>query len=98
MFISRCHFLSGFISATASLNIEKHLKRLREATWDLREKWWDLGLELGISVDTLQVKCPFFWSAYNYFLSVELGFKQYVLGPRKSALMEANFIFPYWQS
>ena len=35
--------------------MDKHLKIVREATWDVRAKWRDLGIELGISVGTLEV-------------------------------------------
>ena len=35
--------------------MDKHLKVVREVTWDVRSQWYNLGLELGISVGTLQV-------------------------------------------
>ena len=40
--------------------MDKHLKMVREATWDVRAKWYDLGVELGINVGTLEViySCP----------------------------------------
>ena len=38
-----------------SLSVDKHLKIVRQATWDMRAKWYNLGLELGINDGTLQV-------------------------------------------
>ena len=35
--------------------MDKHLKIVREATWDVRAQWRDLGVELGINVGTLNV-------------------------------------------
>ena len=35
--------------------MDKHLKTVRETTWDVRAKWRDIGVELGISVGTLEV-------------------------------------------
>ena len=35
--------------------MDKHLKTVREATWDVRAKWCDLGVELGITMGTLEV-------------------------------------------
>ena len=40
---------------TGPLSVDKHLKMVREATWDVRAQWYDTGVELGISVGTLQV-------------------------------------------
>ena len=40
---------------TGPLSVDKHLKMVREATWDVRAQWYDIGVELGISVGTLQV-------------------------------------------
>ena len=39
---------------TGPLSVDKHLKMVREATWDARSKWRDIGLELGIDVSTLE--------------------------------------------
>ena len=44
-----------FLPLTGPLNVDKHLKVVREATWGVRAQWYDLGVELGISVGTLQV-------------------------------------------
>ena len=35
--------------------MDKYLKTVRAATWDVRAKWRDLGVELGINVGTLEV-------------------------------------------
>ena len=35
--------------------MDKHLKTVRETTWDVRAKWRVIGVELGISVGTLEV-------------------------------------------
>ena len=35
--------------------MDKHLKMVREAIWDVRAKWRDLGVELGINMGTLEV-------------------------------------------
>ena len=40
---------------TGPLSVDKHLKTVREATWDIRAKWHGLGVELGIKVGTLEV-------------------------------------------
>ena len=37
------------------LSVDKHLKMVREATWDVRPKWCNLGVQLGINVGTLEV-------------------------------------------
>ena len=51
-FLSNSH---SIISITGPLNVDDHLKVVREATWGVRAQWYDLGVELGISVGTLQV-------------------------------------------
>ena len=43
------------LSLTGPLSVDKHLKMAREATWDLRARWYDLGVQLGIGVGTLEV-------------------------------------------
>ena len=35
--------------------MNKHLKMVRAAIWDMRSQWRDLGQELGISLGTLEV-------------------------------------------
>ena len=40
---------------TDPLSVDKHLKIVRKATWDVRVKWYNLGLQLGIDVGTLNV-------------------------------------------
>ena len=40
---------------TGLLSMDKHLKIVREATWEIRSKWYDLGTELEIKDGTLQV-------------------------------------------
>ena len=35
--------------------MDKHLKVVREAVWDVRAKWYHLGVELGVEVETLDV-------------------------------------------
>ena len=35
--------------------MDKHLKMVREAAWDVRAKWYDLGVELGVEVEILDV-------------------------------------------
>ena len=43
--------------------MDKQLKFVRLATWGMRTQWYDLGMELGIDVETLKVSsftldCP----------------------------------------
>ena len=40
---------------TGTPNVDKHLKIVRAVTWEMRTQWYDLGLELGINVETLKV-------------------------------------------
>ena len=40
---------------TGPPNVDKHLKIVRAATWEMRTQWYDLGVELGINVETLKV-------------------------------------------
>ena len=35
--------------------MDKYLKTVRAATWDMRAKWRDLGVELRINMGTLEV-------------------------------------------
>ena len=49
---------------TAPLSVDKHLKIVREATWGLQANWWDLGVELGLSVETLEVSIPIIGSPH----------------------------------
>ena len=42
-------------SLTGPLNVDKHLKIVREAVWELRARWQDLGFQLGIPMGTLEV-------------------------------------------
>ena len=42
-------------TSTGALLVDKHLKIVREVTWDARAKWNDLGLELKVSDGTLKV-------------------------------------------
>ena len=35
--------------------MDKHLKIVRAVTWEMRTQWYDLGVELGINVETLKV-------------------------------------------
>ena len=37
------------------MHVDKHLKTVRETTWDARAKWRDIGVELGIDIGTLEV-------------------------------------------
>ena len=37
--------------------MDEHLKNLLEATWDAREKWQVLGVELGMRPGALEVRC-----------------------------------------
>ena len=41
--------------STVPLSIDNHLKVVREAIWDIRAMWYDLGTELNIKTGTLQV-------------------------------------------
>ena len=40
---------------TGPLNVDKHLKMVREVTWDVRAKWYDIGVELKVNLGTLEV-------------------------------------------
>ena len=40
---------------TGPPNVDKHLKIVRAVTWEMRTQWYDLGVELGINVETLKV-------------------------------------------
>ena len=42
---------------TGPLSVDKHLKMVREVTWDVRAKWYNLGVELQLNVGTLNVSC-----------------------------------------
>ena len=35
--------------------MDKHLTRVRKVIWDIRAKWLDLGVGLGINIGTLEV-------------------------------------------
>ena len=35
---------------------DKDLKQVRKAVWEARSKWFDLGIELDIHVETLKVR------------------------------------------
>ena len=43
------------ISDTAPLNVIDHLRPVRSVLWDVRWKWFNLGVELDIDEPTLQV-------------------------------------------
>ena len=45
--------------------MDKHLKIVREVTWEVRSKWYDLGIELRVSDGTLKV-------SYSYQICMEL--------------------------
>ena len=40
---------------TGPLSVDKHLKMVREVTWDVRAHWYDIGVELKINLGTLEV-------------------------------------------
>ena len=44
-----------FTPFTGPLNVEKHLRVVRQAIWDVRAKWYNLGVELEVKVETLEV-------------------------------------------
>ena len=37
------------------MSVHKHLETLKKMTGEIRSKWFDLGVELGISINSLQV-------------------------------------------
>ena len=37
------------------MKVDEHLRIVREALWNVRAKWYDLGVELGVNVETLEV-------------------------------------------
>ena len=43
------------ISPTGPLSVDKHLKMVREAVWEIRANWRNLGTDLGITMGTLEV-------------------------------------------
>ena len=49
------HCVSNYPS-TDALSVDKHLKLVREATWDVRAQWYRLGGELNVSNGTLKVR------------------------------------------
>ena len=50
---------------TGPLSMDKHLKIVREATWEIRAKWYDLGTELEIKDGTLQVSFVHMYVQYK---------------------------------
>ena len=40
---------------TDPLSVDKHLKMIREVTWDVRAHWYDIGVELNVGDGTLKV-------------------------------------------
>ena len=46
---------SNPISPTGPLSVDEHLKMVREAVWEIRANWRNLGMELGITTGTLEV-------------------------------------------
>ena len=53
VYIEYSHSLS--MPPTGPPNVDKHLKAVRAATWEMRTQWYNLGLGLGINVGTLKV-------------------------------------------
>ena len=43
------------IPLTGPLSVDKHLKVVREAVWEIRADWRYLAMELGINMGTLKV-------------------------------------------
>ena len=41
---------------TGPLSVDKHLKMVREVTWDARSKWYDIGVELKVRDGDLKVR------------------------------------------
>ena len=46
---------STLVSLTGPLSVDKHLKIVRDSTWEVRAQWYHLGVGLGINVGTLKV-------------------------------------------
>ena len=40
---------------TEPVSVDKHLKMIREVTWDARAHWYDIGVELKVRDSTLMV-------------------------------------------
>ncbi len=52
-------FISIYLNCllyTDPLSVDQHLKVVREATWEVRAKWHDLGVELRVTMGKLQVR------------------------------------------
>ena len=91
--MSLCHYL---YSSTGPLSVDKHLKIVREVTWDVRSKWYDLGIELRVSDGTLKV-------SYSYQICMELVkvIKTLMLIHRQSSEIMMTVIFAthlYWKN
>ena len=47
--------MSTLTPLTDPLSVDKHLKMVREVIWDVRAKWYNLGVQLVVNVGTLEV-------------------------------------------
>ncbi len=68
---SSAYFLTTYFFHTSGLstdprNCTSHLKVVRSELWDVRAKWRDLGIDLGIHVDTCDVSM-YVYNNYDYF-------------------------------
>ena len=63
--VFKSHPLPCVLLLTGPLSMDKHLKIMREATWEIRAKWYDLGTELEIKDGTLQVSFVHMYVQYK---------------------------------
>ncbi len=56
VFIHNIHFICSVeLFSTELLNVDQHLKVVREFTWETRANWNNFGIVLGVHAGKLQV-------------------------------------------
>ena len=63
-------YASSLLSVTGPLSLNTHLKLVRRLMWDVRADWYSVGEQLGITVETRNVRCS---GACTYECSTTLG-------------------------